>query len=85
VHGAKGLEARAVFLMDADPEPLNAASATLLVDWPVESMHPRCCAFVYSETYCAPSLEPVRDLEAAARRREELNGLYVAMTRAVNA
>jgi len=82
VHGAKGLEARAVFLMDADPEPLNAASATLLVDWPVESMHPRCCAFVYSETYCAPSLEPVRDLEAAARRREELNGLYVAMTRA---
>jgi len=82
VHGAKGLEARAVFLMDADPEPLNAASATLLIDWPVESMHPRCCAFAYSETYCAPSLEPVRDLELRARRREELNGLYVAMTRA---
>jgi ATP-dependent helicase/nuclease subunit A len=82
VHGAKGLEARAVFLMDADPEPLNAASATLLIDWPVESMHPRCCAFAYSETYCAPSLEPVRDLELRARQREELNGLYVAMTRA---
>ena len=82
VHGAKGLEARAVFLMDADPEPLNAASATLLIDWPVDMLHPRCCAFAYSETYCAPSLEPIRDLELIARQREELNGLYVAMTRA---
>ncbi|MEO7336874.1 MAG: UvrD-helicase domain-containing protein, partial [Caldimonas sp.] len=82
IHGAKGLEARAVFIMDADPEPQNAESATLLVDWPVESEHPVACAFVYSETYCAPSLEPMRDREVAARRREELNALYVAMTRA---
>jgi ATP-dependent helicase/nuclease subunit A len=82
VHGAKGLEARAVFVMDADPEPQTSDSATLLIDWPVESEHPACCAFVYSEVNCAPSLEGVRDGEFAARRREELNGLYVAMTRA---
>ncbi|MEP7056675.1 MAG: UvrD-helicase domain-containing protein [Caldimonas sp.] len=82
VHGAKGLEARAVFVMDADPEPQNPESATLLVDWPVESAHPLRCAFVYSETNCAPSLERLRERELAARRREELNGLYVAMTRA---
>ena len=81
VHGAKGLEARVVFVMDADPEPLNAESATLLIDWPVDAMQPTCCAFVYSELYCPPSLEPLRDRELVARRREELNGLYVAMTR----
>jgi ATP-dependent helicase/nuclease subunit A len=82
VHGAKGLQARAVFVVDADPEPRNAESATILVDWPVDSAFPRCCAFVYSETYCAPSLEALRERELAARRREELNALYVAMTRA---
>ena len=35
VHGAKGLEAEVVFVMDADPEPPPAETATLLVDWPV--------------------------------------------------
>ena len=82
VHGAKGLEARAVFVIDADPEPRNAESATLLIEWPVEATQPTHCAFVYSEVHCPPSLEALRDREFAARRREELNGLYVAMSRA---
>jgi ATP-dependent helicase/nuclease subunit A len=82
VHGAKGLEARVVFVMDADPEAKNADTATLLVDWPVESPHPLHCAFVYNEAQCPPSLANVFEREVAARRREELNGLYVAMSRA---
>jgi ATP-dependent helicase/nuclease subunit A len=82
VHGAKGLEATVVFVMDADPEPKTTETATLLVDWPVESEHPRRCAFVYSEAGCPPSLAPLLDAEMQARRREELNGLYVAMSRA---
>jgi len=82
VHGAKGLEAAAVFVMDADPQPKNPDTATLLVDWPVEAAHPRRCAFVYSESACPPSLAPLLATEVQARRREELNGLYVAMTRA---
>lgn len=82
VHGAKGLEADIVFVMDADPNPKNAETATLLVDWPVESEHPRHCAFVYSESRCPASLREVLEREVRAREREELNGLYVAMTRA---
>ena len=82
VHGAKGLEARVVFVMDADPEPKSAETATLLIDWPVEADHPRRCAFVYAESACPPSLQQLLDAEHAARRREELNGLYVAMSRA---
>jgi ATP-dependent helicase/nuclease subunit A len=82
VHGAKGLEASAVFVMDADPELRNSETATLLVDWPVDSAMPRRCAFVYSESQCPPSVVPVLEAEVAARRREELNGLYVAMSRA---
>lgn len=82
VHGAKGLEADAVFVMDADPNPKGAETATLLVDWPVESEHPRHCAFVYAESRCPASLRDVLERELQAREREELNGLYVAMTRA---
>ncbi len=82
VHGAKGLEARAVFVLDAEPEPKPAETATLLVDWPVETAAPRRCAFLYAESGCPPSLEPALADEREARRREELNGLYVAMSRA---
>jgi ATP-dependent helicase/nuclease subunit A len=82
VHGAKGLEARAVVLMDCDPEPPSADTATLLVDWPVEHEAPRGVAFVASEARIAPSLRDALAEERAQRQREELNGLYVALTRA---
>jgi ATP-dependent helicase/nuclease subunit A len=82
VHGAKGLEAEAVFVMDADPKPQNPETATLLVDWPVDAEAPRHCAFLYSESRCPPSLRGMLLRESTAREREELNGLYVAMTRA---
>lgn len=82
VHGAKGLEADVVFVMDTDPEAGKAETATLLVDWPVQATAPRRCAFVYSESRCPPALAPLMDDERRAREREELNGLYVAMTRA---
>ncbi|MEW6704147.1 MAG: UvrD-helicase domain-containing protein [Pseudomonadota bacterium] len=82
VHGAKGLEARAVILMDSDAPAARAESATLLVDWPVDHEAPLCCAFVASETRCAPGLQALLQRERSAREREELNGLYVAMTRA---
>ena len=84
VHGAKGLEADVVFVMDADPELQRAETAAVLVDWPIEAAAPRRCAFVYSESVarCPPSLQDVVAVEAAAREREELNSLYVAMTRA---
>lgn len=82
VHGAKGLEAELVFVVDAAPEPRNPDTASLLVDWPVHHEHPARCAFVYSESGCAPSLRGLLADEVAAREREESNGLYVAMTRA---
>ncbi|MFM8901748.1 MAG: hypothetical protein ACKOF9_17680, partial [Burkholderiales bacterium] len=55
---------------------------TLLVDWPVQSAAPLACGFVYSTKRCPPSLLPMLEVENEARRREELNGLYVALTRA---
>jgi ATP-dependent helicase/nuclease subunit A len=82
VHGAKGLEADTVFVMDTEPEPTNPPMTTLLVEWPVEAERPTRCAFVYNENRCPPSLRAALDEELRAREREELNGLYVAMSRA---
>ena len=82
VHGAKGLEARAVVVVDADPELRPGARATLLVDWPVEHAAPRRVAFLRSAAAVPKSLADLWAEEAAAAQREELNGLYVAMTRA---
>jgi len=82
VHGAKGLEADTVFVMDTEPERTNPPTTTLLVEWPVEAERPTRCAFVYNENRCPPSLRSALDDEVRAREREELNGLYVAMSRA---
>ncbi|MBA3599311.1 MAG: UvrD-helicase domain-containing protein [Methylibium sp.] len=82
IHGAKGLEARAVFVIDTAPEAPKAEHATLLIDWPADAAHPRCCAFVASESKLPASLRPLMLAEQAGRAREELNALYVAMTRA---
>jgi ATP-dependent helicase/nuclease subunit A len=82
IHGAKGLEARAVFVMDAQPEAQPTETATLLIDWPVSATRPRRVAFVAAESRCPASVRALLSEEQAARQREELNGLYVAMTRA---
>lgn len=82
IHGAKGLEARAVFVIDTTPEAPKAETATLLIDWPADAAHPHCCAFVASESRCPPSLRALMAAEQEGRAREELNALYVAMTRA---
>jgi ATP-dependent helicase/nuclease subunit A len=82
VHGAKGLEANTVLLLDTDGAPPRAETMGVIVDWPGELPAPRRFAFIASETRPPPCSAAALDVERAAREREELNGLYVAMTRA---
>ncbi len=82
VHGAKGLEAQVVILMDAEAGPARAESMALAISWPVHEPVPRTVAFLVSEAKPPPSLQPLLDDEKEQRQREELNALYVAMTRA---
>ncbi|HET8871898.1 MAG TPA: PD-(D/E)XK nuclease family protein, partial [Aquabacterium sp.] len=44
--------------------------------------HPTRCAFIQSQSAPPPSLQDLLDVEACAADREELNALYVAITRA---
>ena len=84
IHGAKGLEAQAVLLLDLDTAERNAASMSVLVDWPGEALTPQKFVFLISESAPPACAKQTLAAEQAARQREELNALYVAMTRAKN-
>lgn len=82
VHGAKGLEADHVLMLDCDAAAPRAQTMGVLIEWKGDQARPGRFVFVASEKTppaCAATL--LRD-EQAARLREELNGLYVATTRA---
>jgi ATP-dependent helicase/nuclease subunit A len=82
IHGAKGLEAKAVLLLDTDTAERNAASMSVLVDWPGQALAPEKFVFLISESTLPACAVETLAAEQAARQREELNALYVAMTRA---
>ena len=82
VHGAKGLEAHCVLLLDTDTRPQKAETMGVLVDWPGEQAAPTGFVFLASESSPPPSAADALAAEQQARQREELNMLYVAMTRA---
>ena len=82
IHGAKGLEAEAVLLLDTDTVERNADSMGVLIDWPGEATEPRKFVFLVSESRPPACAQEALRAEQAARKREELNALYVALTRA---
>ena len=84
IHGAKGLEAHAVLLLDTATPPRNAESMSVLVDWPGEALAPQKFVFLISESTPPECAAETLAAEQAARAREELNALYVAITRAKN-
>ncbi len=82
IHGAKGLEAEAVLLLDTDPAERSADSMGVLIDWPGEAAVPQKFVFLVSESRPPACAFEAVAAEQLARSREELNALYVALTRA---
>jgi len=82
IHGAKGLEAHTVLLLDTDAAPPRPESMGVLVDWPGEAAWPRRFVFLASEKSPPACAEALLTAEQQARGLEELNALYVALTRA---
>jgi ATP-dependent helicase/nuclease subunit A len=82
VHGAKGLEAHTVLLLDTDSPERKAETMGVLVDWPGESPAPVRFVFLASESQPPACAADALSAERREREREELNTLYVAMTRA---
>ena len=82
IHGAKGLEAPIVWLLGANAGPRAADAWDVLVDWPPAAAAPQHYSFFGRKADRGVAREALFEQEAAAARREELNLLYVAITRA---
>lgn len=82
IHGAKGLEAPIVWLLGANAAPRSPEPWDVLVDWPPEAVSPQHFSFYGRKEDRGAMRQPLFEIEAQAAKREELNLLYVAMTRA---
>jgi ATP-dependent helicase/nuclease subunit A len=82
IHGAKGLEAHTVLLLDTCTVAKNPKPLEVLVDWPGRSKAPQTFAFLRSEASAPECVSAALANEREQRAREEINALYVAMTRA---
>ncbi len=82
VHGAKGLEAPVVWLLDANAANTRTDSHDVLVDWPPEAETPRHFSLFSRKKERGESRAQLFAQDASLAERENLNLLYVALTRA---
>ena len=82
VHGAKGLEAPIVWLLDAGARKAQTSEYRVLLDWPANALRPTHFSLLAKQECSAAYQQVYLDHEAQHAQRENLNLLYVAMTRA---
>jgi ATP-dependent helicase/nuclease subunit A len=82
VHEAKGLEAPIVWLLDTNAKPPADRGYDVLVDWPTDAMRPAHFSLYGDRASRGQVRERYFESDAALALREDLNLLYVAMTRA---
>ena len=85
VHEAKGLEAPIVWLLDANDTQQKADSYSVLLDWQPDSPRPAHFSLFSDKSGRGIKRAPYFAADEAYARREEMNLLYVAMTRAKQA
>ena len=85
VHEAKGLEAPIVWLLDTNARPPADRGYDVLVDWPTDARAPAHFSLYGDKASRGQVREHYFAQEAALAQREDLNLLYVAMTRACQA
>ncbi|MDD5385100.1 MAG: UvrD-helicase domain-containing protein [Gallionella sp.] len=85
VHESKGLEAPIVWLLDANAEKKNKEGNDVLLDWPAHEPQPLHFSLYADQASRGRKRTPLFEQDAAQQAREEMNLLYVAMTRAQQA
>jgi ATP-dependent helicase/nuclease subunit A len=85
VHESKGLEAPIVWLLDANAEKKNRDGNDVLLDWPTHEPQPLHFSLYTDHASRGRKRAPLFEQDAAQQAREEMNLLYVAMTRAQQA
>lgn len=82
IHAAKGLESPAVFLADATNTHRPASGVHAVIDWPPDAQQPQCFLLTGKKDDWAPYTRRVMATHEGAAQRENINLLYVALTRA---
>lgn len=82
VHGAKGLEAPVVWMLDTAAGQDAGRGYDALIDWPPEAERPLMFSLWTRKDAQSTAQRAQAQDEAALDAREDLNLLYVAMTRA---
>jgi ATP-dependent helicase/nuclease subunit A len=85
VHGAKGLESPIIWLIDAAAPRDPGRGYDALVDWPPQDEAPRRFSMWPRKDERSSAQREAAALEERLAERENLNLLYVAMTRAQQA
>ncbi len=85
VHESKGLEAPIVWLLDANATHDKSESYGVLLDWPAEAARPAHFSVFADIASRGKQRAPWFEAEERLQTREEMNLLYVAMTRAKQA
>ena len=85
VHEAKGLEAPIVWLLDVNDVYQKSDSYGVLLDWPPEAQQPQHFSLFSTQGEQGAKRLPYFEAEENYARREQMNLLYVAMTRAKQA
>jgi ATP-dependent helicase/nuclease subunit A len=85
VHESKGLEAPIVWLLDANADKKNRDGNDALIDWPTHEARPQHFSFYTDLASRGKKRMPLFEQDATQQAREEMNLLYVAMTRAKQA
>ncbi len=82
IHGAKGLEAEVVLLLDANRSDPGGDDMGMLCDWPQESPAPVHLSVFGRSKERGQARDALFSEEEVFRRQEDWNLLYVAATRA---
>ena len=82
IHASKGLEAPVVILADCDNQGKHNNAYSALVDWPANSNKPVKFLLITGKQNIDETTQEVLRRKYEAQKREELNLLYVALTRA---
>ncbi|HEX5338258.1 MAG TPA: UvrD-helicase domain-containing protein [Gallionella sp.] len=85
VHESKGLEAPIVWLLDSNAKPPADRGYDVLVDWPTNADRPAHFSMYGDKASRGAAREIYFERDAQLAQREDLNLLYVAMTRAKQA
>ncbi len=85
VHESKGLEAPIVWLLDANAAKNGREGNDVLLDWPTHEPQPLHFSLYADQASRGKQRAPLFEQDVAEQAREEMNLLYVAMTRAQQA